>query len=100
MAHLQVLVFKWNLDLDTDEAMRIAQRVQNEFIPLLKSKPGFVSYQGFVDTYQPRTSVAVIAWDTAEQAEVALQETAAPTQEIAGRYLVGRETYAGNVILS
>lgn len=100
MAHVRVLVLKWNLDLDTDEARGVAQRVQNELIPLLKSKPGFVSYQGFVDNNQPRTSVVVTTWATAEQAEIGTQEATTWTQEIAGRYLVGRELYSGDVILS
>jgi hypothetical protein len=66
----------------------------------MKKKPGFVSYQGFVDNDQARTSVAVVAWNTAEQAEIGTQEAATWTEEIAGRYLVEREVYKGDVILA
>ena len=100
MAHLQVVVLKWNLDLETDEARGIARRVRDELIPLLRSRPGFISYQGFVAGDQPRTSVAVVAWASAEQAAAGTREAAVWTQEHAGRYLAGREVYAGDAILA
>jgi len=100
MAHLRVAVLKWNIDLTTDEAQRVALRVREELIPRLKSKPGFISYQGFVDSEQPRTTIVVVTWASAEQAEVGMQEAVAWTQEHASRYLAGREGYSGEVILS
>lgn len=100
MAHVNVIVLTWSIDLTSPEGLEIARRVRDELIPLLRQQSGFISYQGFVDAERERTSVAISTWDSAEQAQAGSQLTAEWTAEHAGSFLASRDVYGGDTILS
>ena len=100
MAFLRVSVVKWNLEPDSAEGDAVAQKVREGLVPLLQSKPGFLSFQSIGASEQPGTTVSIAAWASAEEAEAGNQAFAAWADEHVGRHIASRELYNGEATIS
>ena len=100
MAYVSVVEITWAVDLESHETRAIARRVREELVPDLRSQPGFISYQGIAASEDPRTSVAVVTWDSQENAEAGLRRSEAWTRDVASRYIASRRVYSGEDLFS
>jgi hypothetical protein len=62
VAYLRTSIGEWKIDLDTDEATRIFERIHTEGVAVFRREPGFVRYR--LMRADRRTTVAVAEWES------------------------------------
>lgn len=99
MAYVHVTVTTWTADVASDERKDLVHRALAELVPLLRTLPGFASYQVFASDGQ--VTVASYTWDTHDQAEAGMQRARAWLQQQGMDQWVATATaYSGYMIAS
>ena len=99
MAHLRVAVAEWTVSLTADkEGQEIIRKAQEEYMPLLRGQPGFLSYEAIVP--DERVSVSVFRWESAADADAGMLRGAAWLQEHLAPWMASRYVYAGDTVAS
>lgn len=64
MSYLRMTIGKWNINLDSAEALEIIQRIQEEGVSVFRQQPGFIRYR--LMKADSQTTIAVAEWASEE----------------------------------
>jgi len=94
MAHVRIAIYKFKPGM-VDEVIR---RAQSGMLPLFRQQPGFVAYD--VARTGDDEGVSISTWDSAEQAQVAIQTAAGWVKENLADMVVSVENHVGELSFS
>ncbi len=94
MAHVRVAVYKFKPGT-MDEVIR---RAQSGMLPTFRQQPGFVAYE-VIQTGDDE-GVSISTWESAEQAQAAIQTAAGWVQENLAEFVVSVDNHVGEVRFS
>ena len=91
MAHVRLAVYQTRPGT-VDEILR---RAQSGMLPIFRQQPGFVAYEG-VKTGDAEV-VSISTWESAEQAQAAVQTAAGWVKENIGDMVVSVDNHVGEL---
>ena len=91
MAHVRVAVYQ----IKPGTANEIVRRAQSGMLPIFRQQPGFVAYEGVVTG--DNEVVSISTWDSAEQAQAAVQTAATWVRENLADMIVSVANHVGEL---
>ena len=96
MRHLRTTIGRWSIDLGSQEAREIFQRIQTEGVRVFRQQPGFVRYR--LMRADAHTTIAVAEWESEELGTVGAQRFRAWLKESGIMDRLTLESYAGEIV--
>jgi hypothetical protein len=105
MPYLRTTIGKWNIDLNSEEASAVFQRVKDEGLRVFRSQPGFIRYRlGFIRyrlmKADPHTTVAVAEWESEDLGKAGARRFRAWLNSSGIAEKVSLETYDGEIVVA
>lgn len=91
MAHVRVAVYK----IKPGAADEILRGAQSGMLPIFRQQPGFIAYEGVVTGNEEVVSIST--WESAEQAQAAVQVAAGWVKENLAGLVVSVENHVGEL---
>ena len=91
MAHVRVAIYQ----IRPGTADEILRRAQSGMLPIFRQQPGFVAYEGVVTADEEVVSIST--WESAEQAQAAVQMAASWVRENLADMIVSVDNHVGEL---
>jgi quinol monooxygenase YgiN len=96
LSYLRVTVAAWDVDLASEEAKRIFDRIDTEGVAVFRAQPGFVRYR--LMRAGPRTTVAVAEWQDEALGRAGAEKYRDWMREAGIMAHLTLETHAGEIV--